>query len=349
MLPELRATQVEQSLLMSPAQTLYFRTNFDLDGTPIPKSFRKVSLPGAIAFLFRSRAEVLELPEPLWVRFLPINAWLAVAWRISGFARLRNRRARTYAIENNAPSIVIFGTRTPPRVIEMLGLFAIGLVFRGLYEKVAFGTPGAASAYSQLPLSRGITSTIIPALPAEDDGARKLIPRPASVVFLGHLDNRKGVTALLASWPEVEKAIPNATLTIIGDGPLSQRVSDWANDAAPSRRFAGKLPHLDAVREVSLASVLVAPSRRQGRWREQVGLPIVEGLAAGLTVVASDDTGLANWLATHGHHVINPPFGAALDEALIQAITHPLARTAVLDSLPLLHGRLEADRWIHND
>ena len=43
---------------------------------------------------------------------------------------------------------------------------------------------------------------------------------------------------------------------------------------------------------------------------------------------------------------------AALDaevrDALERAISSPLNRAAVLDSLPRRHGRLEADRWIHN-
>ena len=91
-------------------------------------------------FILSSRAHVLELPEPLWVRFLPINVWLGAAWRISGFARLRNRKARTYAIENNDPAVVIFGSRAPLKVVKNVGLLAVGLLFRSLYEKVAFGT-----------------------------------------------------------------------------------------------------------------------------------------------------------------------------------------------------------------
>jgi len=299
-------------------------------------------------FILSSRAHVLELPEPLWVRFLPINVWLGAAWRISGFARLRNRKARTYAIENNDPAVVIFGSRAPLKVVKNVGLLAVGLLFRSLYEKVAFGTDGAATAYLQLPGSRRVRSTVIPAVPAENPAARLITATPGSVVFVGHLDQRKGVEALIESWTVIEKSTPKATLTVIGDGPLKNLMADWAERAPTSRLFLGRLAHADAIHVVERASVLVAPSRRHGRWREQVGLPITEGLAAGLTVVTSSETGLAEWLAAHGHYVFDWSTEGSFTDALERAISSPLNRAAVLDSLPQRHGRLEADRWIHN-
>jgi len=347
-LPELRATQVEQSFLMSPAQTLYFRTNFDLDGTPVPTSFMKVGLGAAVKFLAHSKSEVLELPEPLWIRFLPINVVLAATWRISGFARLRSRRARTYAIENNDPTVVIFGSSKPPSVVGSLGRLAVGLVFRLLYERVAFGTQGAADAYGRLPFARGIKSTVIPALPSP--GVATATAVSESAVFVGRLDERKGVRRLIESWHAIESRSPHAVLTIIGDGPLRPEVQRWANETPASRKYLGSLPHADALIVVSRNRVLVAPSLRDGRWREQVGLPIVEGLSRGLTIVTSDDTGLADWLTVHNHYVYDNLAGVdALANALSQAIESPIDVKVVLDSLPYAHGRLRADAWIHNE
>jgi glycosyltransferase involved in cell wall biosynthesis len=346
-LPELRATQVEQSFLMSPAQTLYFRTNFDLTGTSIPESFVQVNALSAARFLVRSEAEVLELPEPLWVRFLPINFGLAIAWRLSGFARLRNRRARTYAIENNDPTVVIFGRKIPPRTVAWLGLVAVGLVFRFLYERVAFGTQGAANAYGRLPFARGVPSAVIPALPSAS--AQASAARSNAVVFVGHLDTRKGVRRLLNCWPRIESISPEAVLTIIGDGPLRDEVQAWTDLRPHTRRYLGSLPHSDSVATISGAQVLVAPSVRDGRWREQVGLPIVEGLACGLTIVTSDDTGLSDWLRSNGHFVYSNSDGdEALTRAVTNAIKNPIDQQVVFDSLPSHNGRIEADNWLHN-
>src|SRR4051794_18809038 len=99
-LPELRAVQVEREPHMAPAETWYFGTNYDLEGTAIPHRFVHVTAATAVWRLLRTRAVVLEVPEPLWVRFLPVNVLLVVTWRVSGWLRLTNRRARPYAIEN---------------------------------------------------------------------------------------------------------------------------------------------------------------------------------------------------------------------------------------------------------
>jgi len=347
-LPELRATQVEQSLLMTPAQTLYFRTNFDLEGTPIPESFLKVSTASAARFIARSNADVLELPEPLWIRFLPVSFALALSWRLSGLVRRRNRRARTYAIENNDPAIVLFGARNPPRLVKTLGLLAVGLIFRTMYEKVAYGTQGAANAYSRLPFARGVRSNVVPALPAAVVEAQA--DSPQSAVFVGRLEKRKGASGLIRCWPAIEMENPGAVLTIIGDGPLRSDVEAWASGGPDSRAFLGGIAHSAALVAVSNARILVAPSLRDGRWREQVGLPIVEGLSRGLTIVTSEDTGLSEWLRSNGHFVYSNSGGEdALRRALSDAIRAPIDRQAVLDSLPSRHGRLEADRWIHHD
>ena len=85
-------------------------------------------------------------------------------------------------------------------------------------------------------------------------------------------------------------------------------------------------------------------------WREQVGLPLVEALSYGCTVVTTNETGLAGWLADHGHQVV--PGAAATAElaaAVVRALRAPLTVGAVLASLPAEDGRLAADRWLFDD
>ena len=82
-------------------------------------------------------------------------------------------------------------------------------------------------------------------------------------------------------------------------------------------------------------------------WREQVGLPVVEGLAHGCTVVTTTETGLAGWLAAHGHEVLPP---GAPDGEVAAAVDRALGRRRpagdVLADLPAADGRLAADRWM---
>jgi glycosyltransferase involved in cell wall biosynthesis len=97
------------------------------------------------------------------------------------------------------------------------------------------------------------------------------------------------------------------------------------------------------------ASILVAPSLREGRWREQVGNPILEALATGTTVVTTTETGIADWLLDHGHHVIRPAhLRERLGPAIIDALQQPLPIDRVLASLPTEDGRALADAWLHD-
>jgi len=301
-------------------------------------------------YVASSRATVLELPEPLWIRFLPINVWLAAAWRMSGFFRMTSRRARTYAIENNDPATVIFGIRTPPAPIRKLGLFAVGLIFASLFEKVAFGTEGSARAYRSLPFADKVQSTVIAALPAPLSNPPGSAGNGSSAIFVGSLDARKGIYDLMFAWPLVERQIADASLTIVGDGPANEAAAQWSSESPLTRKFAGRLSHEEAVAEIAKARVVVAPSKRDGRWREQVGLPIVEGLSAGLTIVTSEDSGLSSWLAAAGHRVFSTsPGPEVLSSYLVDGLRSPLNRAEVLRSLPAQHGRISADEWLHSD
>ena len=95
------------------------------------------------------------------------------------------------------------------------------------------------------------------------------------------------------------------------------------------------------------SSALALPSQPTPIWREQVGLPIVEGLAHGCTIVTTTESGLAAWLAAHGHSVIAPGSGAKpLADALVAALQSERGPEAVTADLPAIDGRLAADAWM---
>ncbi|MFC5676796.1 glycosyltransferase family 4 protein [Aeromicrobium endophyticum] len=350
-LPELRAVQVERETQMAPAETWYFGTNYDLEGTAIPDRFVHVNAATAAWRLLRTRAAVLEVPEPLWVRFLPINSLLVMTWRISGFCRLKNRRARTFAIENNDAIAVVCGARRPPVLVRWLVVLLMGVFVRLFYERVVFGTPAAEAIYRRLPFFAGVESTTVLALPTASVSPLADTGRSSmAAVFVGQLSGRKGVDQLMRAWSRVEDECPEASVTIVGSGPLHERVTSWVREKPRSRRYVGQLPHEQVSDILRSSSVVVAPSRRDGRWREQIGLPIEEGLAVGLTIVTTTETGLADWLAEHRHLVIPAGSGdAELADAVVAALVHPLARDEVLQSLPAEDARITADRWLHRE
>ena len=72
----------------------------------------------------------------------------------------------------------------------------------------------------------------------------------------------------------------------------------------------------------------------------------MSALAEGVT----SETGLAGWLADHGHQVLPPGAGPAeVAEAIRQALTGSLTPQQILSTLPAVDGRLAADAWLFGD
>ncbi len=98
---------------------------------------------------------------------------------------------------------------------------------------------------------------------------------PNSVAFLGRDDERKGLRYLLAAWPAIRAARPDAELTVIGaegNGPAPQGV-----------RFAGRVTE-ETKRELLRRTAVFCAPNLSG---ESFGIVVVEAMAAGCAVVAS--------------------------------------------------------------
>jgi hypothetical protein len=345
---ELRSDHIRLCPQLTPAECLFFDTNFDLVDIDIQGDFRRVSLLQAMRRIATSRARVLELPEPLWARFLPRAVCLAGVWTLSGLARGRWRRARTYAKENNAPLTALLGEWSLPGVVASLVRLLVGGLVYSMYERIAFASEGSAAAYLSLPFVGRIERRVSLELPRRPADGGEVPWAAGSAVFVGQLEPRKGLRVLLPAWEIIESLRGQVHLHIVGSGLLEPEVDRWARERPRSRTFHGHRSRRGVLGLLPECSVLVAPSIRTGRWREQIGLPITECLPAGLTVVTTDETAMAPWLRSHGHHVVEaPPTSGTLANALLAALDSPLPRADVIDSLPPLLPRTESDRWLH--
>lgn len=350
--PELRAVHVERQRSGVPAEVLYFRAKYDLADEPLASVFVRVSRLGALRRLVTTSATRLEIFEPLWIRLWPTHLLLVAAFRLAGLARRRRHEIGTYAMENSSLATLVGGDRSPSRIlVAAIGLL-IGLTARLTLTRIAFASDASAAVYRLLPFVGRIPSRVGLELPAPTAAESITEPvEPQSAVFLGVLEERKGVQQLVDAWEVVEKRLPSARVTVIGSGPLVETVAAWAARSPQTRRALGALPRDSATDVVGHSSVLVAPSIPDGRWREQIGLPIKEGLARGLTVVTTDQTGLACWLHDHGHRVVAvegpAPLAGRLADELTSALSAPLDRDAVRASLPRRDGRLDADDWLN--
>ena len=98
---------------------------------------------------------------------------------------------------------------------------------------------------------------------------------PHRLVFIGRDEPRKGLDVLLAAWPTIRTAVPAATLEVIG-AIRSERIEGV--------RFLGRVDGPEKRRTLTTASIFVAPNL----GGESFGITLLEGMAAGCAVVASD-------------------------------------------------------------
>ena len=234
------------------------------------------------------------------------------------------------------------------------GDWARGLLFDAMFrfllsgvDRIAFGTEGARCAYEKAAgkSMRAIDTTVIEELDQEC-GCGRITKDENLLLFLGALDDRKGVLELMASWPEIHRRSPSVRLVIVGKGDYEERVGAWA-ERAPSVTFVVDPPRADIHAWYRRARTVVLLSQPHPRWREQVGLPITEGLSHGCRIIATTETGLADWLVRNGHCVVPPDCSA---EVLAAEVALSFAgvsdASAVLSTLPTESTRITVDRWL---
>lgn len=151
--------------------------------------------------------------------------------------------------------------------------------------------------------------------------------RGASVVFVGRLEPRKGAMVLADALPALLERHPEATVTFVGDGPqapdLRRTLSTWPPDRA---RCAGQLGEAELAEVLRSAAVVVAPALHG----ESFGIVLLEAMAAGAAVVASDLPGYRSVVVPHDNGLLVPPGDSgALASAIAALLDDPDRRTAL--------------------
>jgi phosphatidyl-myo-inositol alpha-mannosyltransferase len=130
-------------------------------------------------------------------------------------------------------------------------------------------------------------------------------PKHVNLLFVGRLDPRKGVPLLLQAMPEVVRQTNGrARLLIVGDSYL--RAKYEASVPAALREhihFLGHVPGRDLPRWYATGDVFVSPAS----GNESFGIVLVEAMAAGRAVIASDIPGYRSVVIPDVNGVVFPP------------------------------------------
>ncbi|MEU4466260.1 glycosyltransferase family 4 protein [Streptomyces sp. NPDC024017] len=134
--------------------------------------------------------------------------------------------------------------------------------------------------------------------PSMDGGpvrARYGLGRRPVILCAARLVPRKGQDTLIRALPWIRRAVPDATLLLVGDGPYAPVLRQLAltEGVVDSVVFAGGHPHHALPTFYAAADAFAMPCRTRRRGLEVEGLGIVylEAAASGLPVLAGDSGG----------------------------------------------------------
>ncbi|NYD68415.1 glycosyltransferase family 4 protein [Agromyces atrinae] len=343
-----RTAHLERIVDRPGTVVLYRSRRYDFDESIAGRvDLRRAGVVGAFVYGLRHRIDVIEINEPFIARAAPRSLAVILGARLRA-AVTRSPRARvvTYAIASLDPRDLFDVLPARARWRGRLHQLLVPAVW-SFVDRIAYGTSLARSLYrARFGRSRAQpTATLVPALPVRADEPLPAVAEP-TIVFLGDLSERKGFVDVLDAWPIVARHVPEARLRIIGRGVGEDAACDLAaaDDAVTVDIDPPRPVIFAALRE---AKVLTLPSRRRPLWREQVGLPIVEGLARGCEIVTTPETGLAEWLDQHGHAVVTE--AESLADALVGALRSTRSPSDIVADLPPVDGRVAAHDWLMDD
>jgi teichuronic acid biosynthesis glycosyltransferase TuaC len=139
------------------------------------------------------------------------------------------------------------------------------------------------------------------------------------ILYVGRIEKDKGVLDLIEAFAELRRAQPDVDLVLLGDGSAmgACRAAVASQDGAV--RLLGALGHDDVARWMAASDIVTLPS-----WHEGTPNVIIEALASGRRVVASDVGGIPALI----HHpalgeMVPPRKADALAAALGRAVREP--------------------------
>ena len=165
---------------------------------------------------------------------------------------------------------------------------------------------GAHAAVRIVPLTVAVPPHVGPRPPG----------RPFTVGFAGRLVEAKGVPDLLAA---VHRLPDPKRLLVAGDGPLREQVACHAYSVMRHALAHDEMPEF-----YEETDVLVLPSRTTRTWTEQVGRVLLEAMASGRPVIASD-SGEMPWVLSEARGGMTFPEGDVdtLANLLVDVRTDP--------------------------
>jgi len=145
-----------------------------------------------------------------------------------------------------------------------------------------------------------------------DPGRRPALPSTSrAILYVGRLSAEKGLPVLIDAMADLREA--DLELLVIGDGPERSALE---RRAGPGVRFIGRLEPAQVRDQMLRARALAFPSV----WFETFGMSVVEAMAAGLPVIASDLGGTREIVGDRAGRLV-PPGDVATWRVTLRGLT----------------------------
>ncbi|MFZ5918193.1 MAG: glycosyltransferase family 4 protein [Chloroflexota bacterium] len=165
-----------------------------------------------------------------------------------------------------------------------------------------------------------------------------------NVLFVGRLEQRKGLAYLLRAFARVQSFAPQTRLLVVGASERDEQALYVALSRELGLRhvhFVGQVSDDDLPRYYRSSHLFCAPSI----GFESFGLVLLEAMAAGVPVIATDIRGYRSVVGNSGAGLLVPPKdAAALAQAIIQLLQDPRRRQ---DMAQQGRARSLAYNWPH--
>ena len=131
---------------------------------------------------------------------------------------------------------------------------------------------------------------------SEAEPLEELVDGTFNVLFVGRMEPRKGAKYLFRSLRRIADEVPDFRLIVVGGGPLSRYYRSFVPSGLAERVvFAGRVSGEMLARYYATADVFCSPAT----GGESFGIVLIEAMAAGAAVVASDIPGYRD-VVNHG-------------------------------------------------
>lgn len=135
-------------------------------------------------------------------------------------------------------------------------------------------------------------------------------------IYVGRLHDNKGISELL----NIFKNRANATLTIVGDGPLKYLVMEYAGkyDNIIYKGYVNGLENLIPIYQEN--SYCITNSKKNSNWEELFGISIIEGMSSGCVPINTNHSGPSEIISNgeNGFLVSENEIEKAIDDAILQ-------------------------------